>query len=47
MRKSRQSFPQQSNFIPTSRSQDENEGPGNDHMGMGWLILGLTYQQGE
>ena len=44
MRKSLQGFLQKSDSFPATQEMANN---GNGHMGIGWLILGLTYQQGE
>jgi len=47
MRKFLPSFPLRSECFSASTLLDRNDKSRNDYMGMGWLTLGLTYQQGE
>jgi hypothetical protein len=47
MRKFLPSFPLRSECFSASTLLGRNDENGSDHMGMGWLILGLMYQQGE
>src|SRR6266436_10169630 len=47
MRKFLPSFPLRSECFSAFTLLGRNDKSRSDYMGMGWLILGLTYQQGE